>query len=167
MNRQRKNPGAAATATGASDQENAKRQANYNPTDALLSRLDGVRETGPRQWLARCPAHEDRSPSLSIREADDGTLLLHDFAGCGAAEIVGAVGLSLADLFPDNGHKAPKGRYARRINPRDALAALDHEALIVSTIAGDVYRDRDISADDWNRLLTAVSRIGAAREVCK
>jgi DNA primase len=49
---------------------------------ALLDRLEGVRACGPGRWVARCPAHEDRSPSLSIRKKDDGTTLLHCFSGC-------------------------------------------------------------------------------------
>lgn len=64
----------------------------------LLDRLDGVRATGSGRWIARCPAHQDRSPSLSVRELGDGTILLHDFAGCAAHEVLAAVGLSLADL---------------------------------------------------------------------
>ena len=37
----------------------------------LLSRLDKVRQSGPDSWMACCPAHEDKSASLSIRHADD------------------------------------------------------------------------------------------------
>lgn len=51
------------------------------------------------QFCARCPAHQDRNPSLSVKEGDDGRVLLHCHAGCDSAEIVGAVGLRLADLF--------------------------------------------------------------------
>ena len=45
----------------------------------FLTRLDGVKRTG-RGWQAKCPAHDDRSPSLSIREGELG-VLLHCFAG--------------------------------------------------------------------------------------
>lgn len=48
----------------------------------FLARLDGVRETARGSWVARCPAHEDRKPSLAIRELNDGTVLVHCFAGC-------------------------------------------------------------------------------------
>lgn len=41
----------------------------------LLSRLDGVKEAGPGKWIARCCAHEDRKPSLSIREVEDRVLV--------------------------------------------------------------------------------------------
>lgn len=51
--------------------------------------------------VAQCPAHDDRSPSLSVRECDDGRVLLHCFAGCETRSIVEALGLSWADLFDD------------------------------------------------------------------
>ncbi len=44
--------------------------------DALLSLLDGVRETGPGKYQARCPAHDDRSASLAIKDCGDGRVLL-------------------------------------------------------------------------------------------
>ena len=59
--------------------------------ESLLSCLDNVRETRPGYWLACCPAHDDRSPSLSIRELDDGRILIHDFAGCPPQDVLGAV----------------------------------------------------------------------------
>lgn len=69
--------------------------------EVLLSRLDKVRQTGNKKWQARCPAHNDNSPSLSISEKDDGRILIHCHAQCGGAAVVEAVGLSLSDLFPD------------------------------------------------------------------
>lgn len=71
------------------------------PIDVLLSRLDKVRQTGNRKWQSRCPAHEDKSPSLSITEKDDGRILIHCHAQCGGAAVTEAVGLSLSDLFPE------------------------------------------------------------------
>ena len=64
----------------------------------LLNRLDGIRENGPGQWVVRCPAHEDKNPSLSIRDLGD-RVLVHCFAGCDTSDVMEAVGLSLSDLF--------------------------------------------------------------------
>lgn len=64
----------------------------------LLTYLDNVCSCGTSRWSARCPAHPDKSPSLSIREVDD-RILLHCFGGCEAASICEALGLSLKDLF--------------------------------------------------------------------
>jgi hypothetical protein len=57
--------------------------------DQVLSLLHGVRRGG-RGWVARCPAHDDREPSLSIAE-DGGRLLIHCFAGCTFDEILDAL----------------------------------------------------------------------------
>lgn len=67
----------------------------------LLDRLSFTKKTGEGRWLARCPAHDDRSPSLDIREAEDGRILIHCFAGCGAVDILDAVGMDFGALFPD------------------------------------------------------------------
>jgi hypothetical protein len=69
--------------------------------ETLLNQLHKVRQNGTGKWMACCPAHEDRTPSLSIKEDSDGTILLHCFAGCSAEEIIGAAGVEMGDLFPD------------------------------------------------------------------
>ena len=73
--------------------------------DELLGRLDRVKRNGSG-WVARCPAHEDRNPSLSVGEGGGGRILLNCQAGCEPAAVVGALGLTLADLFtePANGN---------------------------------------------------------------
>lgn len=50
-------------------------------TAAELVALLGARRTG-KGWVARCPAHGDRSSSLSTAEGQDGRILLHCHAGC-------------------------------------------------------------------------------------
>jgi hypothetical protein len=52
------------------------------------------------QRSARCPVHDDRSPSLSIGLGRDGRVLLRCHAGCDAESIVAAMGLTMADLHP-------------------------------------------------------------------
>jgi hypothetical protein len=75
----------------------------YRPIERVLPRLQGVREVGPGRWTALCPAHNDHSPSLSVREAEDAKALLYCWAGCSAEDVCRAIGLTVADLFPDNG----------------------------------------------------------------
>lgn len=67
--------------------------------DEFVSQLERARKSGPG-WTARCPAHEDRSPSLSVREGDDGRVLVHCFGGCTTDKICAALGLHVTDLFP-------------------------------------------------------------------
>jgi len=68
--------------------------------DEVVSRLDRVKRTG-RGYVALCPAHADRSPSLSICEGEDGRILLHCFAGCSVEASCEAIGCRVADLFPN------------------------------------------------------------------
>jgi hypothetical protein len=58
-----------------------------------------ARPIGSGRWMARCPAHDDRSASLSIREGRDGRALVHCFAGCTVSATLKASGLQLKDLF--------------------------------------------------------------------
>lgn len=128
-------------------------------TERLLVRLDGVRRTGTGRWIARCPAHDDKSPSLSIRGADD-RVLLKCWAGCGASEIVGAVGLRLADLFEQplqsDGPIPARSRWDRR----DAWRCLWHEALIAALVASDAARGQPLSQEDAARAALAAERLG-------
>lgn len=134
----------------------------YTPSlsDPLLERLAAVRNVGPGRWIARCPAHEDRHPSLSIKETDDGTILLKCWAGCSAAEVVAAVGLTLRDLFPhapvDSHHRRP----ARKVwTALDALRCLAREALVVQIAAEDQAAGKTLDPDDRQRLARAAARL--------
>lgn len=85
--------------------------------DTLLERLEAVKGKHP-SWHAKCPAHEDKSPSLHITEKEDGRILVHCFAGCGAADIMEAIGLTLRALYPHGklGHYMP-GKTRRHRKP--------------------------------------------------
>lgn len=67
--------------------------------ESFLGRLEGVQRSGSG-WVARCPAHGDSNPSLSVSESG-GKILLHCHAGCSAAAVVEAMGLKMRDLFTD------------------------------------------------------------------
>ena len=69
------------------------------PVERVLGRLDKVRRVADG-WQARCPAHDDANPSLSITEGTDGRILLKCHAGCPVESILAALQLSMADLFP-------------------------------------------------------------------
>ncbi len=77
--------------------------------DELLSRLDKPTKSGTG-YVARCPAHEDHTPSLSVAEGDGGKLLVKCLAGCATEDVTKALGLKMADLFPDDGKHNGNGR---------------------------------------------------------
>lgn len=136
--------------------------------DVLLSQLRRVRRVGAG-WTACCPAHEDRTASLSTAFGTDGRILVHCFAGCAIHEVLGAIGLSASDLFPRQFKGAsPEARrelqgLALRAQVRACASVLDHEAAVVLIAAGDVDRGRVLNDADHARLAIAADRIRAAR----
>jgi len=68
-------------------------------TAAAFAALVQAQRTGAGRWKARCPAHNDRSPSLSIRAGDDGRVLVLCRAGCALDSILSALKLAKRDLF--------------------------------------------------------------------
>ena len=68
------------------------------PIDRVLSRLEKV-SSKDGYYMALCPHHDDREPSLSIKEGEDSRVLLKCFAGCSFDEVVAAIDLKTADLF--------------------------------------------------------------------
>jgi len=93
-----------------------------NRAENILNLLDGVKVSGVGEWQALCPSHDDKNPSLSIKETSDGTMLLRCWAGCNASEIVGAMGLGLSDLFPKVDHS-----YQARTASRALIEARQQE----------------------------------------
>lgn len=67
--------------------------------DIVLDRLSKVRGNGKDRWMACCPAHDDKSPSLAIAQQTDGRILFNCFAGCGGAEVVSAMNLDWSDFY--------------------------------------------------------------------
>ena len=127
----------------------------------ILDRLAGVRSTGAGRWIARCPAHQDRSPSLSIRETADGRVLLHDFGGCPTGDVLAALGLELRDLFdrPLANHLPPiRGGFSAR----ELLEATSHEATVAAMLADKAARG-ELTAEDAIRLAQAAGRIAKAQ----
>lgn len=137
-----------------------------SPAEKLLPLLQRVRQTGPGRWVASSPTRKDRHPSLSIRALDDGRLLVHDFGGDNVDTIMSAVGLDVADLFPESpvaGGKPVK----RPFSASDVLALLAFESSVAVIVCSDVLRRRSISEVDFGRLLIAATRLGDAAEVCR
>jgi len=128
--------------------------------DNLLSHLDKVKPTAKGCFIARCPAHEDKSPSLTIRELDDGRVLLHCFGGCSVHEVLDAVGLDMAALFPPR--EIQHGKPERRPFPAaDVLRAIGFESLVVCAAAATMMSGEAFTQVDRDRLILATERIQA------
>ena len=132
-----------------------------SPTELLLSHLEGVRRVGKERFVACCPAHGDKHPSLAIRETDDGVLLLHCFAGCEVSSIMGSIGLDVSDLYPKNEVSNRKAE-RRPFSANDLILLAAWESLLASIIASDIARG---NLKDKERLVVAAGRLQHIAEV--
>lgn len=131
----------------------------------ILQSLHGVKRTAPGRWVARCPAHKDRRASLSVRELDDGRVLMHCFAACAVADVVSAAGLRMEDLFPPRqapgvGHRAEP----RPFSVRDLIAALGAELNVAWVLLADLAAGVEASPQDRRRAGVARDRCAALIE---
>jgi len=128
--------------------------------DKLLGHLDAVRETAPGRWVAKCPAHDDRTPSLAIRETENKLILLNCFAGCSVYEVVSSVGLELSDLFPDK----PKSNksISRPFPAADILRCLSGEISVLMLCASDLAKGEKLDDETKDRLLQSAARFQSA-----
>lgn len=119
----------------------------------VLSRLHGVKQRSPNEWMALCPAHDDRNPSLSVKD-DDGKPLLYCFA-CKApySDILAALGFSLNGRPP-----APQNT---TYDYRDAQGNLIYQ--VVRTVKPDgkkgFFQQRPDGSGGWIKNLKGVTRL--------
>lgn len=130
--------------------------------ETILSRLERVKRTGAGRYQACCPAHDDRGPSLSVRELDDGRVLVHCFAGCDVHSVLSALGLTFDDLFPPRDLGQHAKREGRSFPATDILRAIAFEVLVVAVAGSAMLAGEPFNAVDRDRLFTAVGRIQAA-----
>lgn len=122
--------------------------------EKVLSRLDKVKANGAGKWKACCPAHDDKDPSLGIREAEDGKVLLHCWTGCDTESIVAAIGLTIRDLFPRDD--------LRPVRRGPSKAAQQLEATVISIAMSEMRQGKQLSAPDLERFELAKRRLGVA-----
>lgn len=134
--------------------------------ELLLDKLQGVKPTGLGKWKALCPVHEEKTPSLSIYELDDGRVLLHCFGcGAGAAEIIKAAGLKPDDVFPprpfdEKGYSEVR----QRIDMGQAILALRDEASFIQASSYWVNAGRAFTTGYQEKLDGSSGRID---DICK
>lgn len=133
------------------------------PVELVLSRLQDYRDRGNGKYIAKCPAHDDRSPSLSITEGRNGNAVMLCFAECSIDEICAALGLEVSDLFPHTkSHHAPPQKV--RMALTDAFHCLQYESTIVAIAADILANGRALNEEEHNRLRLAVNKLNAVNE---
>jgi hypothetical protein len=139
------------------------RQRKFAMIEKLITRLEGVRRTGPGRFVAICPAHPDKSPSLTAAEKE-GRIVFHCFAGCEPADVLAAVGLTFSDLYPER-PTYTKGSRTAAFNPYDVLKCLAHEAGIVALAAAQIANRYALTAEDAERVRLAHERLRDAAKL--
>lgn len=132
--------------------------------DKILSLLDKVKAKGENSWMACCPAHDDKNPSLIITEKDD-RVLLHCFSHqCDVSDIVHAVGLELSDLFPEQ-IRVEGGRLIRkkRFPAAAILEALAEEFVIAELGLAALANGGTLNEKAKARMKAASNRFTNAR----
>ena len=136
----------------------------------ILPSLESVHARGQGRWSARCPAHADKSPSLTIAEGDKG-LLVKCWAGCSLEEITGALGIKIADLFFDALSSDPHQRReamrqrAQAQAAREAVQEAEGRQLDTLRQAEQLIQSaRGISIEGWSndKLNKELNRLGTA-----
>lgn len=130
------------------------------PIDRVTAALDEhgcTWKEEPSGIRAQCPAHDDRNPSLSISESDDGRVLLCCHAGCETSAVLDALGLSYGDLFDDGESSAQ----ARREAPPAGNAVYEYRA-VDGTLIGAVKRYRR----NGEKKFVQLTRVGEHWEAC-
>ncbi|HUT58681.1 MAG TPA: AAA family ATPase [Phycisphaerae bacterium] len=96
-------------------------------TGDFLAKLEKVKPISGG-FIARCPAHQDDTASLSVSEGKDGRVLLHCHANCSTRDIVAALSLDMTDLFPEK-DRAPLGDPTAIYDYRDESGELAYQSL--------------------------------------
>src|SRR5690349_6651253 len=84
-----------------------------SPLERVLDRLEQAGKRAAKrgdEFVSPCPAHDDEDPSLSLRAKEDGRVLMTCRAGCATEAVVGALRLTMADLFPTSQGEKPGKR---------------------------------------------------------
>ena len=107
-------------------------------------------------WHARCPAHEDQKPSLSVAAGDNGCVLVKCHAGCEAADVIAALGLAPRDLFTNGNADAPR-QVAETYDYRDEKGAPLFQ--VVRTNPKGFYCRRPDGGGGWINDMKGVRRV--------
>jgi len=126
--------------------------------DTVLSRLDKVKACGGNKWLACCPAHNDKHPSLKVTLTDDGKILIKCWAGCDISAVLKALSIEMADLFPDK-ITYGKGKKPPKFNRYELFDKLAFEALILYVAIQQLQQGKPLKEVDALRVGQAMSVI--------
>lgn len=129
--------------------------------ELLLSRLEKVKRNGDQSWMACCPAHDDKDPSMAITETDAGKVLLKCFCGCSAPEIMNALGLPMSVLFHPESKKYNYNvdNLRQRVRERQFMRDVAKDAMLVAMAASHIRNGKPCTDDDVSLLIDISNRL--------
>ena len=132
--------------------------------EKILDRLEKSKRYG-NGYMARCPSHDDKNPSLKLTELSDGRILIHCFAGCSSHDVLSAIGLTVNDLFPDGALGEYKG--FQRIEENAKAKQKDkyfRDEIILEIAKSDRESGKRLNAQDLETERQAFMRIRARNQ---
>ena len=145
-----------------------------DPFELILSHAEGVKRLGTDKAIFKAPTRKDKTASVSIARGANGSVIIHDFGGDSTADILAAMGLSLASLYPEQlranmtaAQKSELRMHGKIAGWTAALSVISYESKII-VIAGRMFKKGEaLDAADENRVDEALGRIESAREVLR
>lgn len=115
----------------------------------ILPKLQKAHQKGER-WWACCPVHNDKNPSMTLKE-EDGKVLIHCFS-CQAngQQVAEALGLPGSVLFRDS---------KRQAIPQKVLEKAKEDAYFIEIYEEQKRKGGRITTNDWKRYRTAKERV--------
>jgi hypothetical protein len=128
-------------------------------TAEILARLEHVKRTADG-WMARCPGHPDKTPSLSVSTGDDGRTLIDCKAGCPPEKICAALGIKMADLFAEKpNHNGAGQKIVAQYPYHDADSRLLFEVVRFEPKTFRQRRPDPSALDGWTWNTKGVKRV--------
>lgn len=117
----------------------------------------GLKQTGTDKFICRCPAHNDKSPSMAVKLQPGDKTLIHCFAGCEPSAIMETLGLSYKDLFPESDYD--KNQWRQKKQSEFLKDQFIHDYVIVKLAEAWKKRNKTFSDNDRNTVKHAINRI--------
>ena len=135
-----------------------------SPIDKLLDRLGNSKGSGNGRWRAKCPVHQgetSKGRTLSVRETETGSVLIHCHAGCPADAVLTQLGLSFSDIMPPEKY-TNYSKYLSKPTGKSRVYIQDETCLniyILDIAVGLMQKGTQLTEDELGCCSVAVQRL--------
>ena len=136
-----------------------RRHFRRDVAEIFLSRLAKVHRLGDNRYIACCPAHDDRNPSMSISIEDDKLLTYCHAMQCSHEDILAAVGMKIGDFYDDAGKAAYRAACAAPFEPQKSTTQEAVDRAVICIARDKLKAGNLLSLEDHARYKVAVERL--------